>query len=162
MPYRFSHIATLVAILGLSAGATYAEDDHPHLSPGDEAYSAERYEEAAALYRKDAELGVVAAQVNLAFLYLDGLGVAQSDKEAAHWFQRAAEFGNAEAQQNIGLFYQQGKGVAQDLVEAYKWYKLADAKDSTVVEKQLTAEQLAEANKRADTWREAHKKPAKR
>ena len=104
----------LAAVIGWGQGVALAAADHPELSEGDEAYSAEHYEKAAALYRKDAELGVIAAQMNLAIMYMDGQGVPQDFKEAAKWFAKAAEQGNAEAQHNLGQLYQDGKGVAQN------------------------------------------------
>lgn len=141
------------AILGVVLQCDGHADEHPALTPADEAYSLERYEEAAALYRRDAELGIVAAQVNLAFLYLDGQGVAQDYQQAATWFLRAAEQGNAEAQQNVGLLYQEGKGVAQNLVEADKWFTVAGAAgNAATVEKNMTREQIAEAKKLAKEW----------
>lgn len=142
-----------VAALSIVQGTAIARD-HPELSEGDEAYSEENYEKAVALYRKDAELGVYAAQVNLAFMYLDGIGVAQSYEEAAKWFQKAAEKGNAEAQDNFGLLLKDGKGVAQNRVEADKWFMLAgDKTNQGAVEKSLSPEQIAEAKKRAEQWK---------
>jgi len=143
----------LAVILGVVVQCNGNADDHPALTPADEAYSAERYEEAAALYRRDAELGIVAAQVNLAFMYMDGQGVPQDYKQAATWFLRAADQGNAEAQQNTGLLYQEGKGVAQNLVEADKWFTIAGAAgNAAAVEKNMTQEQIAEAKKLANEW----------
>lgn len=151
-------VAGLLAVLGWGQVCVGAVD-HPELSEGDEAYSAENYEKAAALYRKDAELGVIVAQVNLAVMYLDGLGVAQDFRQAAQWFQKAAEQGNAEAQQNLGLLYEEGKGVARNLVEADKWFAVAGASASMVrVEKNMAPEQIAEAKKLADAWMAAYKK----
>ncbi|MDD5035939.1 MAG: tetratricopeptide repeat protein [Methylococcaceae bacterium] len=128
-------------------------DDHPELTPADEAYSAEKYDEAARLYRRDAELGVIAAQVNLAILYLDGLGVGRDDKQAAVWFLRAAEQGNQEAQHNLGLLYQEGRGVAQNAVEADKWFNIAGStSQSEAIERKMNQEQIAEAKKLASEW----------
>ncbi len=151
-------VAGLLAVLGWGQVCVGAAD-HPELSEADEAYSAENYEKAAALYRKDAELGVIVAQVNLAFMYLDGLGVAQDFQQAAQWFQKAAEQGNAEAQQNLGLLYEEGKGVARNLVEADQWFAITGASASAArVEKSLSPEQVAEAKRRAEAWKAAHQK----
>jgi TPR repeat protein len=140
------------ALFFLFAGPALA-DSHPALTEADEAYSAEHYEEAAALYRRDAELGVIAAQVNLAFMYLDGQGVPQSGQQAALWFKRAAEQGNAEAQHNLGLLYQAGKGVAQSNLEADKWFHIAGAvTDAEALEKQMKPEEIAQAKEQAKGW----------
>ncbi len=155
-----------MAILGLLAlfglGQAMA-GDHPELSEGDEAYSAENYEKAAALYRHDAELGVIVAQVNLAFMYLDGLGVAKDYAQAAKWFQKAAEQGNGEAQYNLGLLYQEGKGVEKNPVEADKWFILAGSKaNAEAIEKTMAAEQVAEAKKQAEEWKARFRKSRER
>ena len=148
----------LAAAIALGQGGAAAAD-HPELTEGDEAYSAENYQKAAALYRKDAELGVIVAQVNLAFLYLDGLGLPQDFKEAAQWFSKAAEQGNAEAQNNLAQLYLDGKGVAQNPVEAVKWFIIAGAfQSAAAAEKTLGKEQVAEARKLAADWTANFKK----
>ena len=140
--------ASLTLGLGLACAA-----DHPELSEGDEAYSTENFEKAAALYRKDAELGVIAAQVNLAIMYLDGQGIPQDYTQAAKWFLHAAEQGNAEAQFNLAVLYQDGKGVATDPVEADKWFHLAKAFNNVAnIEKTMSIEQIAESKKRVNAW----------
>jgi TPR repeat protein len=150
--------AGLVVALILGQGAAIAAD-HPELTEADEAYSAENYQKAAALYRKDAELGVIVAQVNLAFLCLDGLGLPQDFKEAAKWFAKAAEQGNAEAQTNLAQLYLEGKGVAQNSVEAVKWFIVAGAfQSAAAAEKNMGKEQVAEARKLADDWTANFKK----
>lgn len=159
------NIGILKFVLALAAalpGITIAEADHPELSAADQAYSAEKYDVAAHLYRRDAELGVVAAQVNLAFMYLDGLGVAQDFSEAARWFQQAAEHGNAEAQQNLAMLYRDGKGVLPSKVDAVRWFRIAGARaDSAEIEKGMTPEEIASANNLADAWLSEHGKAAR-
>ena len=147
-------LTALMFALGLACAA-----DHPELDAGDEAYSAENYEKAAALYRKDAELGVISAQVNLAVMTMDGIGVPQDFQQAAKWFLKAAEQGNAEAQYNIGVLYQEGKGLAKNPVEAAKWFHIANAFTSVeIIEKTMTPEQIAESRKLAAEWMENYKK----
>lgn len=142
----------VVGCLGLGQDFACAKD-HPELSEGDEAYSAENYPKAAALYRKYAELGVIEDQVNLAIMCMDGQGVPQDFQQAAHWFSKAAEQGNAEAQQNLGQLYLEGKGVVKDPVEADKWFHIAKAGQGIqAAEKNLSPEQIAEATRRAKDW----------
>lgn len=144
----------LAAALAILCRHCAAAEDHPELTAADQAYSAGRYEQAAALYRRDAELGIVAAQVNLAFLYLDGQGIPQDYQEAALWFRRAAEQGHGEAQQNLGQLYQDGKGVEQDYTEADKWFIIAAAKGSSAaLEQRMNANQIGAARRRAAAWR---------
>lgn len=153
-------IAAGLLALGLALGLAGAlAADHPELSEGDEAYSAGNYEQAASLYRKDAELGVTAAQLSLAVMYLDGLGVPQDFKEAAKWFEQATAYGNAEAQHSLGQLYAEGKGVVKDLVQADKWFRLAGATGSVAeVEKQMSQEQIAQAARLAEEWKASSKK----
>ncbi len=156
-----NHRTTILLWAALAATSQFAGAgaDHPELSAADQAYSAENYEAAARLYRRDAELGVVAAQANLAFMFLDGLGVAQDFAQAAQWFQRAAQLGNAEAQQNLGVLYREGKGVSPNAVEAAKWFRIAGANgDLAEVEKSMTPEQVGEARRLAETWTAEHKR----
>lgn len=87
---------------------------------------------------------------------------------------KAAEQGDAEAQYNLGLIYATGIGAREDLVQAYKWLVLAlvytpDAKNLDRVKckmaerlrkrlrRNITEEQLAEANRLATEWFEKFK-----
>jgi len=75
-----------------------------------------------------------------------------------------ADQGNARAQFNLGNMYNGGDGVVQNYVQAHKWYNLAAA-DSTgethetaarnrsIVEKKMTPQQVAEAQRLAGEWR---------
>lgn len=65
---------------------------------------------AAVLFRKAAERGHAAAQLNLG-CFEHGRGVDQSDSEAMKWYRKAAEQNNANAQFNLGICLRQGKGV---------------------------------------------------
>ncbi len=87
---------------------------------------------------------------------------------------KAAEQGDAEAQYNLGLIYATGIGVREDHVQAYKWLVLAsvhtpDAKNLDRVkwkitkrlrkrlQRNMTEEQLAEAERLSSEWIEKHK-----
>ncbi len=117
-------------------------------------------QEAAKWYRKAAEQGNAKAQYNLALMYYKGKGVPQDDQEAAKWYRKAAEQGNAKAQNNLGFMYHEGKGVPQNYVQAHMWYNLVAAnltgevresaiKSRDLVAKQMTREQIAEAQRLA-------------
>ena len=64
--------------------------------------------------------GHLEAQLNLGFMYNQGLGVPQDNIEAAKWYRQAAEQGLAEAQAELGTLYFHGLGVPQDFFEAEK------------------------------------------
>ncbi|RYU56713.1 sel1 repeat family protein [Methylolobus aquaticus] len=156
MTHRFSGLLRGLLLLAALAPTRWAAagDDHPGLTEADQAYSSGDFERAAALYRRDAELGIVAAQLNLAFLFLDGQGVPADPTQAVLWFRRAAEQGNPEAQQNLGTLYREGRGVERSVVEAAKWYRLAGAQtDAAAVEKALTPEQKAEVTRLVADWK---------
>ncbi|WNV04704.1 tetratricopeptide repeat protein [Candidatus Methylospira mobilis] len=115
------------------------------------------YAEAATWYRKAAEHGNVLAQLNLGWAYNEGEGVTRDYDEAMSWYRKAAEQGNAVAQNNLGWMYEEGKGVPRDLVTAYMWYSFAAAQgqeraksEIDSIERKMTQEQIAEAQKRAE------------
>jgi len=115
--------------------------------------------EAVRWYRKAAEQGYAWAQFFLGGMYHKGEGVSQDDGEAARWFRKAAEQGLAIAQTILGILYAEGKGVPKDYVQAYMWLNLAsvggdkqDAQTRDSLEKIMTAEQLAEAQRRTAAW----------
>jgi TPR repeat protein len=55
------------------------------------------YKKAVCCYKKAAEQGHVAAQCNLAYCYMGGLGVDTNCEEAIYWYKKAAEQGNEDA-----------------------------------------------------------------
>jgi len=121
------------------------------------------YAEAARWYRLAAEQGLAEAQSGLGHIYSDGEGVPEDDAEAARWYRLAAEQGFAEAQNNLGRMYSSGEGVPEDGVLAYMWYNLAAAQGSEVaqenkdiIERRMTREQIAEAQRMSREWLEAH------
>lgn len=89
------------------------------------AYDAGDYEAAVAAWRPLAEAGDSDAQVALAGLFQDGLGVERSLDQAIEWYRRSAEAGHPVAQLNLGDIYARGAGGPRDLVEAYVWLTLA-------------------------------------
>jgi len=103
---------------------------------------------------KAAALGDAASQSSLGFMYAEGNGVPKDEAKAADWFQKAAAQGNAFAQAALGVMYAQGRGVPKDYVRAYAWMNLAATKSAAeaaktrdMLEKQMTTEQIAAAQK---------------
>jgi uncharacterized protein len=120
--------------------------------------------QAASWFQRAAAQGDAMAQNSLAAMYADGQGVAQDYKQAVSWFQEAAKQ-YPEAQYNLAVSYAQGRGVVQDYVEAHKWFNLAGAngienarKNRDLLEKQMSREQIAEAQRRASDWLKAQGK----
>ena len=119
--------------------------------------------QAAEWFRKSAEQGNSTAQFNLALMYDTGEGVPKDVAQAAEWYRKAAEQGNSTAQFNLGLMYYKGEGVPKNLVQAHMWKNLAAASGEesargnlTILERDMTEEQRAEAEKLAREWFEAH------
>ena len=115
---------------------------------------------AAYWYNRAADQGRADAQNNLGNMYNEGKGVAQDFKLGAYWYGKAAEQGDASAQNNLGAQYAEGNGVVQDYVQAHKWLNLAAsqgvdlAKNNRVkIEKRMTAQQIAEAQRLAREWK---------
>jgi uncharacterized protein len=120
--------------------------------------------EAAQWYRRGAEQGDVVGQYSLAVLYVMGKGVPRDIAQAVKWYRQAADQGNALAQYNLGRRHKEGDGVPKDPVEAYKWLRLAAAQglpDAAQacddLKRSMTRQQIAEGQRRADTF--AARKP---
>jgi hypothetical protein len=124
------------------------------------------YAQAVVCWRRSAGQGHASAQSALGFMYASGQGISKDDARAVEWYRRAAEQGIARAQFNLGVLYGQGQGVAQDHVEAYKWMSLAAALEESAAARdrlaqQMTAAQIAEAERRAREWTAAFEKRKK-
>ncbi|MCA8835846.1 MAG: sel1 repeat family protein [Proteobacteria bacterium] len=103
-----------------------------------------------------AEQGISLAQFNLGTMYKNGEGVPEDYREAVKWFRLSAEQGHESGQYNLGGGYHFGNGVPKDYVLAYMWYNLAASNGFSgagilrdIVEKEMTSNQIAEAQKLA-------------
>ena len=112
--------------------------------------------EAVRWFLKAAEQGDAKAPYNLGVMYDKGEGVPKDSVEAVRWYRKGAEQGYAKAQFNLGAMYAAGDGVPKDLVQAHMWFNLSGAKgreeakrNLKIIEKQMSAEQKAEAMKLA-------------
>jgi hypothetical protein len=110
--------------------------------------------------RLRAWLGGADSQALVGFAYDTGRGVPVDKAAALEWYHRAAEQGHTKAMSLIGEKYQMGEGVAADPVQACMWYYLAASTGDdraralmTAIERELSAEQVKEAYRRADAWR---------
>lgn len=95
------------------------------LASADRAYAEGSYREAIALLKPLAESNNAKAQVRLARLYLEGLGVERNEAEAVLLIRKAAEQGENEARLRLGDMYASGRGVPQSNFQAFVWYGLA-------------------------------------
>ena len=82
-------------------------------------------------YRAGVEKGDANAEVNLAWRYYSGTGVAQSFTQAYKLYARAAEKVSSDkqsasnAQINLGTMYVSGNGVEVDSIRAMMWFELS-------------------------------------
>lgn len=122
------------------------------------------YAEAIRWSRKAAEQGNADSQSVLGLMYAQGLGAPKNSSESVLWFRRAAEQGKADSQASLGISYFLGLGVPKDLVQAYMWMNLAvsrasgiyqeeAAKTRDMVAKEMTAQQIAAAQRLAREWK---------
>jgi TPR repeat protein len=119
--------------------------------------------EAVAWWRKGAARGERNCQLLLGRAYLEGKGGLPRDlNEAVGWIRRAANQRLPAAQAALGTAYDRGAGVPTDYVLAYMWFNLARAQGYSpppvreameALEKKMTPEQIAEAQKRSREWR---------
>jgi TPR repeat protein len=125
---------------------------------------AQDYAQAASWFRKAGEQGHIGAQSSLGLMYETGQGVARDYKQAVYWYRKAAEKGDSRAPFDLGRIYEAGReGVAMDYVEAHKWWNIAEANGEErarnsriLVERLMTPEQIAAAQRLAGVWMKAH------
>jgi len=128
--------------------------------------------QAAAWYRKAAELGDANAQFNLGLMYRYGPGYSPNLDRWVEAFGPAPGHASPTAQGSPAGKYNPGSGIPKNYIEAHKWMSLAvaratgddqkrfaDARDSLA--KLMTPEQIAEAQKRATEWTVAFEKQKK-
>ena len=76
---------------------------------------------AADLFRRAADNGDLAGEVEFAILLFNGKGLQKDEGRAARYFLHAAARGNAIAQNRVARLYATGRGVPKNLVEAAAW-----------------------------------------
>jgi len=111
-----------------------------------------------------AEAGNLDAQYEVAVRVANGAGIRDPPAYAyaAEWARRAADRGHPAAQAMLGVMCHRGQGVPQDDIEAYKWLTLAIRQRPPEVDafalwrgfvaRDMTAAQVADAEKRASEW----------
>lgn len=112
---------------------------------------------------KKADAGDAKAQLKLAQILLKPPTTAKEDEQGLSLLQKAARQGLPEAQFQMGEYiYHHGKD-SPDYVTAYMWYALArrggykrSEKVLKVLAPRLPPDQLAEAQKRVESWTSDH------
>jgi TPR repeat protein len=126
------------------------------------------YAEAARWFRKAADRGKAKAQLELGLMYRDGKGVPKDDNESLRMFRSAANQGNAVAQVKMAAYYAGGEMTQANNSEGYMWMTIALSRKDDAIEKgvqdalitvrgrlaqAMSADQVAEAERRAREWR---------
>jgi hypothetical protein len=120
--------------------------------------------EALKWLRKAADQGEAVAQTMVGLMYFKGTSVTQDYAEALKWLRKAADQGEAKAQLKLGSLYFAGRGVRKDYVQAHMWANLAAAalsgeeqetaaKVRDQIAKNMTPQQIAEAQRLASEWK---------
>ena len=132
---------------------------------------ATNYDKAVEWYLRAADQRLVPAMYRLAYMHDVGLGLASDVAAAASWYRLTAQQGHLESMIALGLSYSQGAGVPHDLTQAYSWGEVARLSSEYCctpqlqekiqrflfdLQKQMTAEQIAEAKRMAAGEFEAH------
>lgn len=91
-------------------------------------YKMGRYEEAFEQYRVLADKGSRQAMLNVANMYLQGVGTEQNDCLSTRWYLEAARAGDVIGMVELARAYEQGRGVDRNVALAEHWYlKSAEA-----------------------------------
>jgi TPR repeat protein len=121
--------------------------------------------EAIKWYTRAAEGGIAEAQNNLGYIYANGKGIPKNLPQAVILYSKAAEQGLAEAQYNLGVMYTNELATQVDYVKAYMWANIAASQNNQnaarmrdMLEKNLPAEQIVEAQRLSKEWMEKHAK----
>lgn len=109
--------------------------------------------------------GNAQAARQLYFVYTQGYGVAQDYNESKKWLKLSAEMGDVKGQGILGGEYFLGRrGLVKDLVLSHMWLNISVANggtrtfDKNMIERELTPDQIAEAQKLAREWMEDYGK----
>ncbi len=119
-------------------------------------------EEARRWLTPAANQGHPYAEFLLATMLQAGQGGPADAATAQKYYELAANYGIARAQYRLGLLLATDRNNTANLISAYKWLVLAQdtekesAATALELRKQLTPEQVAQAEHEIDEWRTAH------
>ena len=82
--------------------------------------------------------------------------MARGDLSLVMEAEMAARCGAADQLFNLGMLYAIGREVPQDFVAAHKWFNLAAKAHRAEIALEMSAAQIAEAQRAARAWLLAH------
>jgi hypothetical protein len=152
----------LVALLG----AALVPTAHADLNSGIVAYARGDFNTAAQQLLPLAETANnCVAQRILGDMYAKGKGVDPDMAAAVKWYKAAAEQGESASQYELGALYRDGTGLPKDLENAYAWMTVSKELGSSraaagldALNGQLSPDELANAQKLAETYKAKHGK----
>jgi uncharacterized protein len=137
---KFISLAWLCAVAGaLHTSEAKAASNNAALEPVRTQLRLKQFEKAAGLLTPIANNGNADAELLLANLYRNGLGLPQDNALAMHWLERAAGHGNADAM--YGLATMLADGDAPDHAAIQQWLERA-AKAGHALAKQALQKQI--------------------
>jgi TPR repeat protein len=129
----------------------------------------DRFPKALEWLQKGANQGIGMAQAYLGVCYHEGYGTKKDGLKAVEWFKKAAAQGLDVAQHALAKCYLDGSGTAKSDLKAHVWFSLYAAQEHIhvaqgqnesvrgtilMIEKRMTQEQVAEAQKLSVTYAE--------
>jgi uncharacterized protein len=127
---RFVFGACPQLLLSVAASVILAPAFAGPLADGETALRSGDYVIALELLHPLADRGDPKAQMDLALMYMGGLGVNKDLSRAAVWLRKAAERGSTDAQRELGAWYFTGKfGVPKDVNQAVTWLRKVAAQE---------------------------------
>lgn len=153
------------AIAAHHLGVEYM-DGKPGVVPRD-------YAKARQYHMQAAEAGDPRSMFDIGSMYEYGLGVTKDLRQAALWYSHSADYGHAQGAYNLATMLESGEAGRKDEIEAFKYYLIAQDGGFTgvpydnnrlridqqapapmdVLEKRLTAAQIADATARAKAFK---------
>jgi len=157
-------VAVTVLVAFLVGGASPA---NAGFDDGIAAYNRGDFSLALKEWTPLAEKGEARAQVILATMYMDGLGVAKAPKTAMQWLVLAAKQGHVRAQTYLAYLYEDGYAEAPNLSQAHMWLKIAAARGDPLaalnlnrISKKLSPAERNVSEQRALEWLMDHREPS--
>lgn len=117
---------------------------------------------AVRYYERAANLGSAPAEAMLGDMYANGALGKPDSTQASNWYRKAAEQGLPQGQFRLGRLLAGNKRSRNDRISAYMWLTLSavSIKESTSaltdLRQSMSANEIHEAERQVDTWRDAH------
>ena len=99
------------------------KNDQSHFTLASSAWDRGRVKDAYRLFLAGANSGDESCQLNLGYLFDEGIGTRKNKTKAIYWYRKAYKHGNSAAATNMGILYREKKQNAR----AVQWFRQAIA-----------------------------------